>query len=152
MTTDELEQTAHRLHAVAIHLLRRLRKVDDATGLSGPRLSALSVVVFAGPVTLTELAAAEQVKAPTMTRLVQGLESDGLVRRRGDPADARVSRIEATPRGRKVLLDGRARRVAMLSGMLSGLEPPARLEVSRAVAWLEQVVRERPAGPPAEGA
>lgn len=61
---EELRDIADRLHSIAIHLLRRLRKVDESTGLSGPRLSALSLVVFAGPVALTELAAAEQVKGP----------------------------------------------------------------------------------------
>lgn len=139
--SPELHETADRLHSVAIHLLRRLRKVDEATGLSGPRLSALSVLVFAGPVTMTELAAAEQVKPPTMTRLVQGLEAEGLVRRRGDTDDARVSRVEATPRGRRILLDGRTRRVEMLSSLLEALDPAAREEVHRAVESLERVVR-----------
>jgi DNA-binding MarR family transcriptional regulator len=137
---SELEETADRLHSLAIHLLRRLRKVDEASGLSGPRLSALSVVVFAGPVTLTDLAAAEQVKPPTMTRLVQGLEAEGLVKRRADASDARVSRIEATTRGRKILLDGRARRVAMLAEILEALEPPARDELRRALVALDGVL------------
>jgi DNA-binding MarR family transcriptional regulator len=138
---SELRETADRLHSLAIHLLRRLRKVDEATGLSGPRLSALSVVVFAGPVTLTELAAAEQVKPPTMTRLVQGLEAEGLVRRRADAEDGRVSRVEATPRGRKILLDGRARRVEMLSGILASLEPADRDDLQRALLALDAVIR-----------
>ena len=144
----DLLETAERLHSIAIHLLRRLRKVDEATGLSGPRLSALSVVVFAGPVTITELAAAEQVKPPTMTRLVQGLEAEGLVKRRADAADGRVSRIEATTRGRKILLDGRARRVAMLAGLLEALDSPARDELRRALAGLEVVIGGRRVGPP----
>lgn len=145
----DLLETAERLHAIAIHLLRRLRKVDEATGLSGPRLSALSVVVFAGPVTITELAAAEQVKPPTMTRLVQGLEADGLVKRRADAADGRVSRIEATTRGRKILLDGRARRVAMLAGLLEALDGPARDELRHALAGLQAVIGGRRQRPPA---
>ena len=52
---------ADRLHSTAIHLLRRLRVEDDASGLTAPRLSALSVIVFGGPLTLGELAAAEQL-------------------------------------------------------------------------------------------
>src|SRR5262245_65493054 len=90
---------ADRLHAAAIHLLRRLRAQDPAAGLSPARLSALSVVVFAGPVTLGQLAQAEQVSAPTMTRLVAGLEADGLLRREPDAADKRVVWLRATPRG-----------------------------------------------------
>jgi DNA-binding MarR family transcriptional regulator len=72
---------ADQLHSAAIHLLRQLRKEDDASGLSAPRLSALSVVVFGGPITLGALARAEQVKPPTMTRLVDALEKDGYVKR-----------------------------------------------------------------------
>ena len=73
------EALADKLHSSAIHLLRQLRKEDDASGISAPRLSALSVVVFGGPLTLGQLAKAEQVKPPTMTRIVTGLEKDGLI-------------------------------------------------------------------------
>src|SRR6266403_100926 len=72
---------ADRLHSAAIHLLRRLRVEDKALGLSGPRASALSVLVFRGPLTMSQLAEAEQVRRPTITRLVDGLERRGLVRR-----------------------------------------------------------------------
>src|SRR5436853_573955 len=89
--TREVQDVADRLHSAALHLLRRLRIEDDALGVSPPRLSALSVVVFAGPLAIGALAAAEGVAAPTMTRLVDGLERDGFVRRRRDPADARAS-------------------------------------------------------------
>lgn len=140
---DELRDVADRLHSIAIHLLRRLRRVDEASGLSGPRLSALSVVVFGGPVTLTELAKAEQVKAPTMTRLVDGLEADGYVRRTADPLDGRVTRLEATARGRAVMLAGRERRVAMLAGLLEELGAEERRTVRRAVTSLEEVIAGR---------
>lgn len=139
----ELHDIADRLHSIAIHLLRRLRKVDEATGLSGPRLSALSVVVFAGPVTLTELAAAEQVKPPTMTRLVQALEDDGYVIRTPDPLDGRVSRIEASSKGRKVMMEGRANRVRMLAGLLTELNATEQKALRRAVGSLEEVVAGR---------
>ncbi|NUQ13661.1 MAG: MarR family transcriptional regulator, partial [Gemmatimonadaceae bacterium] len=86
------EALAEAVHRLAIRLLRTLRSEDEQSGLTGPRLSALSVIVFAGPVTLGELAAAEQVKPPTMTRLVRALEREGLVRREKDPADGRVIR------------------------------------------------------------
>src|SRR5918996_5775251 len=90
---------ADRWHSLAIHLLRRLRREDVKAGLTGPRLSALSVVVFGGPITLGDLAAAEQVKPPTMTRLVRALESEGLVRRENDPQDGRIVRLRATAKG-----------------------------------------------------
>ena len=139
----ELRDIADRLHSIAIHLLRRLRKVDEATGLSGPRLSALSVVVFAGPVTLTELAAAEQVKPPTMTRLVQALEDDGYVVRSPDPLDGRVSRIGASAKGKRVMMEGRANRVQMLAGLLTELSVGEQKALRRAVGSLEDVVAGR---------
>ena len=90
---------AERLHAAAIHLLRRLRRQDDAMGLTPARASALSIMVFGGRVTIGQLAQAEQVSAPTMTRLVVGLERDGLVRRDDDPHDGRVVWLQATAKG-----------------------------------------------------
>ena len=65
--------TADRLHLAAIHLLRNVRASDVETGLSPARLSALSVLVFGGARTITQLAAAEQVRLPTMSGIVRGL-------------------------------------------------------------------------------
>src|ERR1700686_2157541 len=87
---------ADGLHSTAIHLLRRVRKQDAATGEGPARLSALSVLVFGGPMTLGELAAAEQVRPPTMTRIVTGLERGRLIQRVRDSKDARRVRIRAT--------------------------------------------------------
>ncbi|MBI4419512.1 MAG: MarR family transcriptional regulator [Gemmatimonadetes bacterium] len=128
---------ADRLHTAAIRLLRRLRAEDRAMGLSGPRASALSVVVFAGPISLGALARAEQVRAPTMTRLVQGLERQGLVRRVRDGRDGRVQLIRATEKGRRLLAEGRARRVARLAEGLRQL-PAAERAVLREAAELLQ--------------
>src|SRR5881394_402138 len=103
---------ADRLHSAAIHLLRRLRREDDASGLPAPQLSALSVIVFGGPITLGGLAQAEQVRPPTITKLVATLEEAGLVEREVDTADRRVVRVKATGRGTRLLQEGRMRRVA----------------------------------------
>ena len=139
-TRDEAEVIADRLHSAAIHLLRRLRREDATTGLSAPRLSALSVIVFGGPLTLGELANAEQVRPPTMTRLVSALEDQGLVTREADADDKRLTRIRATQRGRALLFRGRARRVAALTAEVRGLEPGERAELSRALAILDGVI------------
>jgi DNA-binding MarR family transcriptional regulator len=96
-------EAADRFHSAAIHALRHVRREDPTTGIGPARLSALSVLVFGGPRTLGELAAAEQVRPPTMTRIVQGLEDDGLAVRRRDPGDGRVHRLYATPKGRRVM-------------------------------------------------
>ncbi len=133
--------TADRLHSAAIHLLRRLRKQDDASSLTAPRLSALSVVVFSGPLTLGALAAAEQVRPPTMTRLVAALEQAGLVARMPSPDDRRVVLVEATAAGRRLLGKGRARRVATLARQLAALPPDELTTLERAAEILEDLAR-----------
>jgi DNA-binding MarR family transcriptional regulator len=137
---DNAESLADQLHSAAIHLLRQLRKEDDAIGLSAPRLSALSVVVFGGPLTLGDLARAEQVKPPTMTRIVTGLERDGLVKRKGDARDKRLTRIEATPKGQKILAAGRARRVQTLTRAVKRLHRNELAELGRGVQVLRGVL------------
>jgi DNA-binding MarR family transcriptional regulator len=138
---DAATQLADRLHSAAIHLLRRLRREDARTGLSGPRLSALSVVVFAGPLTLGELAAAEQVRPPTMTRLVRALEARGLVTREPDERDGRVVRLRATAKGRTLMAEGRARRVRALAEGLRTLDDSDVVALDNAVGTLERVVK-----------
>src|SRR3989449_5201768 len=97
--SDVTQSIANRLHSAAIHLLRRLRKQDEAMGLSQARASALSVVVFGGPVTIGDLAHAEHVSAPTMTRLVIGMERDGRVRRKRDGRGGRLVLLKPTAEG-----------------------------------------------------
>ncbi len=135
---------ADRLHSAAIHLLRRLRPEDEASGLTAPRLSALSVIVFAGPITIGDLAAAEQVRPPTISRLVKELERDGLVTRDRDPEDGRVQRLRATARGRRTLEDGRRRRVAKLAADLARLPAAERRLLARAADSLEKLSRPAP--------
>jgi len=142
-TPDAIVETADRLHSAAIHLLRRLRREDDASGLGAPRLSALSVIVFAGPITLGDLAAAEQVRPPTMTRLVAALEAAGLVTRAADPDDGRVVRIEATSAGKRVMQEGRERRVVELARELGALPEKDVALLARALDVLEKVVGRR---------
>ena len=97
--------------------------MDEASGLSAARLSALSVLVFGGPTTVGALARAEQVSAPTMSRLVSGLERDGFVVREAAEDDARAVRVRATPKGRRVLVQGRERRVTELVQLLEASRP-----------------------------
>ena len=131
--------TADRLHSAAIHLLRRLRREDTATGLAPARLSALSVLVFGGPMNLTSLAAAEQVRPPTMTRVVQALEAEGLVAREADPRDARGTVLVATAAGRRIMEAGRRRRVRRLAIELSELPASERQILERAAGILEKL-------------
>lgn len=130
---------ADALHSAAIHLLRRVREADDESGLGPARLSALSVLVFGGPRRLTELARAEQVQPPTMTKVVSGLEAAGLARRTADPDDARAVLVEATARGHRLLVEGRRRRVSRLSAGLSTLLPQELDVLAHAAALMERV-------------
>ena len=134
---------ADRLHSAAIHLLRRLRVEDEALGISAPRLSALSVLVFAGPKRIGELARIEEVEPPTMTRLVDGLVRDGLAVRETDPDDARAVRVRATATGGRTLRRGRARRVETLRASLAGLSPAELAALGEGVEVLERILRDR---------
>ncbi|HVF13955.1 MAG TPA: MarR family transcriptional regulator [Acidimicrobiales bacterium] len=134
---------ADRLHSAAIRLLRRVRREDEATGLTGARLSALSAVVFGGPLTVGQLAAAEQVRSPTASKLVTELEALGLVTRASSPNDGRVSEVRATVRGRWMLQAGRRRRVANLTGRLSDLGPDDLAVLDRAAEILEAVLSDQ---------
>jgi DNA-binding MarR family transcriptional regulator len=133
-------ELADRLHSAAIHVLRRVAREDAASGLGGPALSALSVVVFGGPITVGRLAEAERVRPPTMTRTVQGLEAAGLVRRDPDATDGRMVRISATARGVEVLQAARARRVAALASSFSSLGERDLRTLERAAGLLEHAV------------
>jgi DNA-binding MarR family transcriptional regulator len=113
-------EAADRIHSAAIHLLRRVREVDaKAMGVSPARASALSVLVFGGARSLTELAEAERVTTATMSKLVTALEREGLVRRYPDVNDARAIRIESTARARRILERGRASRLDLLERLLA---------------------------------
>ncbi len=131
---------ADRLHSLAIHLLRRRREDDEEAGLTAPQLSALSVVVSGGPVTMDEPAEAEQVRPPTISRPVRRLERDGRVSRETDPTDRRVVRVRATRAGERTPEEGRARRVAVLAGRLAALAPAELAALKDAAELLERVL------------
>ena len=99
------------------------------------------MLAFGGPRTIGELAAAEQVRPPTMTRIVQALEASGLVRRARDPQDGRVHRLYATAKGRRVMQRGRERRVESLATLLDELTPGEVARVREAADLVERALR-----------
>jgi DNA-binding MarR family transcriptional regulator len=137
---SEADEIADRLHSAAIHLLRRLRVRDLESGIGPSQLSALSVLVFGGPRSLGELADAEQVRPPTMSRIVAGLEREKLVRRAATE-DARRVRLAATPKGEKILWEGRQRRVETLANALKLLPQKEMRQLGEAAALLQQIIR-----------
>lgn len=137
---DNQADTANRLHSVAIHLLRRVRQEDLQTGLAPARLSALSVIGFGGPCTVTDLAEAEQVAVPTISRIVAALVVQGLVERQTDAHDRRTVHLVVTPRGMDVLREGQRRRTAQLGTMLAQLTTAERATVAEAITLMERML------------
>jgi len=135
----EPTELAERLHAAAIRLVRHVRRQDSAMGLPPAQASALSVLVFGGAQTLSGLAAVEQVRAPTMTRIVDALERAGLVQREPHADDRRKLRIAATRAGTRLMQQGRARRVAALTQLLAVLKPSERSTLNVAVDLLGEL-------------
>ncbi len=136
-----IEDLADKLHSTAIHLLRRVRVEDAASGIGPARLSALSVVVFGGPISLNDLARAEQVRPPTMSRIVDALEREGLARKTVNQQDRRAVVIEATAKGANVLQQGRRRRVRALAKSLSRLKHAERGKIERAIEAIQKALR-----------
>ena len=116
----QAREVADLLHSASIHVLRRAAERAEAP-ISAARLSALSVVVFRGPLTLGELAAAEGVRSATMTGIVNGLEADRLVRRRPHGSDRRAVLVEATPAGKRLLQRARRKRIDLVADRLADL-------------------------------
>ena len=132
----------NRLHSAAIHLLRRARVADRETGLSPERLSLLSVLVFAGPQTLSDLARAEQVSRPAISRTVRALVEAGLVRRQRDELDRRSVTAHATAKGRRLLEAGRRRRLERIAADLADLSREELVTLERATAILARAAKQ----------
>jgi DNA-binding MarR family transcriptional regulator len=137
-------QVADLLHSAAIHVLRRAGEQDGSAGLSRARLSALSVIVFRGPLTLGELARAEGVRSATMTGIVNGLVGDGIVRRRPHGSDRRAVLVEATGAGRRLLKRARLKRIDAVAAKLADLSEHELEIVQRAAELLEERFAMRP--------
>ena len=140
---SEDEMLADRLHSVAIHLLRRVRRVDATTGIKPAELSALSVVVFGGPITLGDLALAEQVRPASMTRTVKLLESGGFISRSPDESDGRIAWLRTTPKGEKVMMQGAARELRSWLNGCTAFGKRTRNRSSKQVAFSSEFLRFR---------
>jgi DNA-binding MarR family transcriptional regulator len=134
-------EVADRLHSAAIHLLRYARKQDVLSHEGPARLSALSVLVFGGPMTLGQLATAEQVKPPTMSRIVAGLKRSGLARIAEDTRDARRIRVSVTAKGERVLQEARQRRILLLAEVLGEVSEQETDVLREAAEIIERSIR-----------
>ncbi len=138
------DHLADRLHSAAIHLLRHVAQVDAESGLSAARLSALSVLVYGGPTSMTALAAAERVTPATITHTVTALEQSGLAARRRDAPDARQVTVEATESGRTLMTTARTRRLEVLGEALSTMTEPQLEALNTAIAAIESYLTTDP--------
>jgi len=137
------EQTAPRLRLVIARIARQLRQnVDAPNDLSTSLVSALATVERCGPITLGELASAERVQPPSMTRAVGKLEGRGLVRREVDTQDRRVVRVHITPEGRRLLQRSRTRKNALLAQKLRTLTNDERAAIDAALPLLERLAQD----------
>lgn len=135
MNRTDPGKVAERLHAAAIRLIRHVRVVDSTAGISPPKLSVLSILAFVGVRSLKQLAEAEQVSAPTMSKLVADLQAAGLVKKESDPADKRGLLIAITAKGKVLMEESRRRRLALLERGFDGFTP-AQLNTLSAAAEL----------------
>ena len=142
LTRSEAMEAADRLHSAAIHLLRRLRIRDRELGIGPAQLSALSVLVFGGPQSLASLAEAEQVKPPTMSRIVTALLRAKVIHRRTDKQDRRALIIEATEKGVRIMQEGRRRRVETLAAAVQALQPDEIKRLHEAAQLMEHLSRQ----------
>jgi len=129
-------ELAGRLRVAVGLLVRRLRQRDPGH-LSPAQLSALVTVEAAGPIRNGDLAARENVAAPTMTRMVGAMEEAGLVNRGPDPSDARGSLVSLAPGGAAALRALRRERNNLLIEKLAALSPEQRAALEAALPALE---------------
>ena len=124
---------ASALRLAVMRLARRLRGERSDTSLTISQIAALSTLERTGALTPGELAAAERVQPPSMTRIVASLEAAGLVTRTDHPSDGRQVLLAASPEGAAIVREDRRRRDAWLAQRLRDL-PREDLEVLRRAA------------------
>jgi DNA-binding MarR family transcriptional regulator len=132
-------ELASRLRLAVMRLSRRLRQQADGE-VTPSQISALSSVDRLGPLTLGELSAVERVRPPTMTRIVSGLEEQGLATREVDPDDRRVARVRLTVAGQRLLEQSRTRKTAFLASRIRTLATDDREALARAAELLERLL------------
>jgi DNA-binding MarR family transcriptional regulator len=134
---------AARLRLAVMRLARRLRQ-EAEPGVTPSQLAALSSLARLGPLTLGELSSVERVRPPTMTRIVAGLEDEGLVTRRPDPHDRRIARVALTGRGQRFVHKSRTRKDAYLAAHLRTLSADELATLDAAAELLERIMEDAP--------
>jgi DNA-binding MarR family transcriptional regulator len=134
-------ELASQLRFAVMRLSRRLRQ-HAPEDITPSQLSALSVIVRDGRLTLSQLADAERVQPPTVTRVVDMLEQKGLAARVPSEHDRRVAFVEPTPAGRALVDTIRRRRDAYLARRLRTFTAEERALLERAATLLERLIED----------
>ena len=135
----DLAELASHLRISVTRLARRLRREADAN-VTPTLLSAIATVERHGPLTAGDLAAHEQVRKPTATRLIGALLAKDLVDRTADPLDGRIVWLKLSPEGQRVLHRARRRKDEFLARRIKRLSADDQATLSRAVGILERLI------------
>lgn len=131
---------AAELRIALMRSVRRIRQEKSSEALSDGQYSVLAWLDARGPMTPGELADAEHVQPPSMTRTVNALVDAGLAERTGHPDDKRQVLVAITDTGRREVAETRKRRDAWLAQRLADLTPQEREVLARAAEILRRVV------------
>jgi DNA-binding MarR family transcriptional regulator len=140
LASGDVSELASSLRIGVMRLERRLRAQRASEGLSMSQLSVLGDLDRKGPLSPTQLAGAERVQPPSMTRIIAGLEDLGLVQRHPHATDGRQSVIDLTGTGRDLLAEDRCRRQAWLACRLDELSPSKRAVLRAALPIIQEIV------------
>jgi DNA-binding MarR family transcriptional regulator len=134
-------QLADQLRAAIARLNRRLRQTRPMGELTQNQISVLASLELAGALTPRELAEAERVQPPTMTKVLARLEERGLVQRAPHPTDGRQVLLSATQAGRAVLVEQRRIKAEWLTARLGQLSQQDRDVLAAATEILDRLAR-----------
>ena len=135
-------QAANLAEAVLVQWARQFRTIETETGLTAERLELLGLLDHEGPLTAGDLAEALRVTRPAITRMVSGLEEDGLLRRSPNILDGRSVVIRITPAGRRMLNRGRANRVRTMAVRMRRRSERELSQIETGLRLLEELLEE----------
>src|SRR3954452_11284860 len=135
--TIDTTELATRFRFALFPLVRQLRHHN--VDLTASQASALATISRRGPLTVGELAKAEHVSSPMVTKIAKGLEEDGLVTRTADPTDKRVTNLAITKEGERRLERSRSRKNAWLARKLQALSADERAAIESVIPVLERL-------------
>ena len=138
-TIELTNETAARLRRAVTRLNRRLRS-SAMTSITPTQASMLASIEKCANPSLGDLAVAEQIQPPSVTRIVQAMTESGLVSCAPDPRDRRCTRVTLTTRGRRELEAIRRRKTEFLERTLQSLPAKDQRKAEELVTFLERLL------------